>query len=208
MPQVINHLNPKLMKISVKTLAIITCCLLLSNLSQAQLKISTSSIGNDLRKVISEYPSRFRNLIGDIIAETPQSTDYRCIIKLDGAEESFFTKYSSKNEVYSWEAVMLTTESFEKAKQKFRSLFNQLNNLTVNLPDAGNIKLTGKYESPETEKKFTSVLFSLNPNEGRYAKMKVGILMEFQSPMEWKVIIQVYDQEREDDEQGIKVESR
>src|SRR5689334_6367243 len=193
------------MKNSVKTLAIITCCLWLSNISSAQLKLSTSSIGNDLKKVISDYPSRFRNLMGDIITENPQSTDYRCNIKIDGAEESFFTKYSAKKDVCSWEAVMLTTESFDKAKQKFRSLFNQLNNLSVNIPDAGNIHLKGKYESPATEKKFTSIVLNINPENGSYAKLKVGILMEFQAPMEWKVKIQLYDQEREDNEQGNRV---
>jgi len=195
------------MKISVKSLAIITCCLSLSILSNAQLKIS-SGIGNDIKKVISDYPSRFKNLMGEVISENPQSTDYRCNIKIEGAEETFITRYSSKKDIYSWEALMLTTESFDKAKQKFRSLFNQLNNLTVSVPNAGNIHLKGKYESPETEKKFTSIVFDVSPDVAGYSRLRIGVLMEFQSPMEWKVKIQVYDQEREDNEQGVKAESK
>lgn len=190
------------MKNSVKPLVLLTFISLFSITASAQLKLSLANgIANDVKKVIEDYPNRFINLMGEIITQHPQSTDYQCNFKVNGAEEAFVTRYSSKKEVCSWEALMLTTESFDKAKQKFKSLYTQLHNLSVKL---GTItyKLKGDYQSPAEEKKFTTVLFSLEPNAETAKKLKIEISMQYIEPMEWKVKIAVYDRDREDDERG------
>ncbi|MBK6381954.1 MAG: hypothetical protein IPF69_00560 [Chitinophagaceae bacterium] len=56
-------------------------------------------------------------------------------------------------------ALMLTTENFDKAKQKFKALYNQLNNLSGG-NEKKNFRLKGKYEVPAAEKKSLPVLFS------------------------------------------------
>lgn len=195
------------MKKTVKALAFLTITTLLFSQSHAQLKLpSLNGIGNDVKKVIEDYPNRFVHLMGEMVAEHTQSTDYQCNFNVNGAEESIITRYSAKKEVCSWQAVMLTTDNFEKAKQKFKSLFNQLNNLGVNSGKAA-FRLKGIYNAPEETKKFASVLFSFDPAAAAsLKKLKVEVSLQYTEPMEWKVKVLVYDREREDEERGKVVE--
>ena len=194
------------MRKSVKTLVFITIILLLFNQSYAQLKLPLlNGITNDVKKVIEDYPNRFVHLMGEMVAEHTQSTDYQCNFNVNGAEESIITRYSAKKEMCSWQALMLTTDNFEKAKQKFKSLFGQLNTLSVNTGKAS-FRLKGIYESPEEKRKFTNVLFSFEPSSESFKKLKVEISIQYVEPMEWKVKVLVYDREREDEERGKTVE--
>lgn len=190
------------MKNSVKPLVLLTIISLFCITTSAQLKLPlANSIANDVKKVIEDYPNRFINLMGEIITQHQQSTDYQCNFKVNGAEEAFVTRYSSKKEVCSWEALMLTTESFEKARQKFKSLYNQLHNMSVKLGETS-YRLKGQYNAPEESKKFTEILFSFEPANEVSKKLRIEISMQYIEPMEWKVKILVYDREREDDERG------
>jgi hypothetical protein len=191
------------MKKSVKSLVLITISAFMINAVTAQLKLpAINGVATDVKKVIEDYPNRFINLMGEVKSENAQSTDYECNFKVNGAEEAIITRYSAKKEVCSWEAVMLTTENFEKAKQKFKSLYNQLNNLGVNLGAVKNYHLKGKYETPQESIKFTSVVFSFDPETDPVKKIKVEVVMQYYAPMEWKVKVLVYDREREDEERG------
>ncbi len=190
------------MRKSVKPLVLLTIISFLFLNSSAQLKLPLANgIAGDVKKVIEDYPNRFINLMGEVINQHPQSTDYYCNFKVNGAEEAFVTRYSAKKEVCSWEALMLTTEHFDKAKQKFKSLYNQIQNMTVMF---GGIvyKLNGVYNSPDEAKKFTSVLFSFEPTNAAATKLKIEVSMQYIEPMEWKVKLMVYDRDREDDERG------
>ena len=204
MSNVIDPLNPPCMPKTVKSLAFITIMAFLFSYSSAQLKFPVvNGIGSDLKKVIEDYPSGFSHLLGEVIIQNPQSTDYQCNFKVKDAEETTITRYTAKKEaVYSWNAVMLTTENFEKAKQKFRSLYNQINNLVIN---PGGMHLKGTYESPVEEKKFASVLFSLQPPAGTMKKLKIEISLVYEL-MEWKIKLLVYDRQKEDNERGKTVE--
>ena len=187
----------------VKTLGLFTILLLIQHSSIAQLRHSKSSgdISTDLKKVILDLPHQFKNIIGEAIVENPQSTDYRCNLEIEGAEECFITKYSSNDKaIYSWQALMLTTENFNEAKRKFKSLFDQFNNMAI-----VSSQLKGIYEAPIEEKSFTSVIFSISPSDVSSEKLKVEIVMESEM-MEWKVRVLVYNREREDDEKGGIVE--
>lgn len=192
---------------SVKTLTLLTILSLLFHSSDAQLRLPlVSGVGSDVKKVIEDYPNRFINLMGEVKMENTQSTAYQCNFNVAGAEEATVTRYSAKKEVCSWEALMLTTENFEKAKQKFKALYNQLNNLSVDLAGAKNFHLKGKYEAPVEEKKFASVLFSFDPPHESVKKLRIEITLQAYEPMEWKVSVLVYDKEREDEERGKTVE--
>jgi hypothetical protein len=189
------------MKKSVKTLVFITIISLFPLSSIAQLKLPFTGIGPDVRKVIEDYPNHFNNLLGELIAQHPQSTDYECNFKIEGAIDISITQYSSaKNNVCSWQALMLSSESFEKSKQKFKGLYNQLNNLNTK---AGHLK--GNYTAPVEEKRFAGVIFSFNPTDETTKKLKVELSLQYEE-MEWKVRVLVYDRDREDDEKGKTVE--
>jgi hypothetical protein len=202
-----NPLNPKLMKSAVKPLVLFTIFSLCSSLTHAQLKKLTppSAFALDIKKVIEDYPNRFANLVGDLVVENNQSVQYKCNFAVAGAEEASVTRYSStQKNISSWEALMLSTESFEEAKKKFRSLFTQLNNLPVRM-DNVSFTLKGEYEVPKEEMKFTTVVFSFNPIQEAVSKLKVEVAMQYELT-EWKVKVMVYDREREDEERGPKEE--
>jgi hypothetical protein len=189
------------MKNNVKLLALITLFSSLSGL--AQFKISApNGFANDLKKIITSFPDHFSDYRGELIITDHQSTDYTCNLKVTTAEETKITTYSGKKQIWSWQAIMLSTESFDKAKQKFHFLFNQLNNLSIN----GDFRLSGKYEAPEEEKSFTSVIFEPIAAKEGWEKIRVELLMEFFSPMEWKIKVTVFDRDREDFEEGEKRE--
>ena len=194
------------MRKPVKSLVLLTIISFLFLNSDAQLKLPMANcIAGDVKKVVEDYPNRFINLMGEVLNQHPQSTDYYCNFKVNGAEETFVTRYSAKKEVCSWEALMLTTEHFDKAKQKFKSLYNQLQNMLVKFGGVA-YKLKGEYESPDESKKFTSVLFSFEPMNEAAVKLKIEISMQFIEPMEWKVRLMVYDRDREDNERGQTIE--
>jgi hypothetical protein len=197
-----NPLNPNRLKKLVKPLVLITIAAFISATSYSQLKLPVvNGIAPDIKKVIEDYPNQFTNITGEIITENNQSTDYQCLQKVTGAEENFITRHSAKKETASFQAIMLTTESFSKAKQKFKSLYSQLNNITVTLNNTA-YKLKGDYTTPAEEAKFTSVLFSAEPEQEDIKKLKTELILQFYPPMEWKVKILVYDKEREDNERG------
>ncbi|MDP4263704.1 MAG: hypothetical protein Q8941_14350 [Bacteroidota bacterium] len=191
------------MKPPVKTLAFLTIFLLYFSFTNAQFNFGSSgTIATDVKKVIDNYPNHFQNILGDPIIQNPQSTDYQCNFKVTGAEECTITRYSGKkNTISSWQAVMLTTENFDEAKRKFRSLYNQLNNLS-----AESMHLKGEYESPAEEKRFTSVLFSFDPPGGTVKNLKIELVIEAEI-MSWKVKVLIYDRNRDDDEKGEEKEN-
>lgn len=186
------------MKKSVKSLVLITISAFIFQTTSAQLKLPViNGVTNDVKKVIEDHPNHFANIKGEMISQTIQTTDYACTFEANGAEETTITQYSAKKEMYSWQARMLTTESFDKAKQKFKSIFNQLNNLSIKTTD-GTYKFKGDYVQPDDKKKFTTATLSAGP-EG---KLKIEVSLDAYEPMQWKVKIIIYDREREDDEKG------
>jgi hypothetical protein len=186
------------MKPPVKSLVLLTIFFLSATISNAQLTIHPKgSIASDVKKVIDDYPNHFTNILGELILENPQSTDYQCNFIVAGAEECTITRYSSKKPVFSWQALMLTTDDFNKAKAKFRSLYADLNNLS-----SGTMHLKGSYEAPAEEKKFTSVLFSFDHAGESLEKLKIELTIEAEG-MDWKVKVLVYDRDRDDDEKSV-----
>src|SRR5688572_17318119 len=120
------------MRFSVKTLGLFTILILLQYSSEAQFKLNSGGNNGfvaDFKKIIQDHPNHYKNTIGELIVQNPQSADYRCNFKIEGAEECYITKYSSDNEeICSWQALLLTTENFNEAKRKFRSVYDQFNN--------------------------------------------------------------------------------
>lgn len=195
------------MKKTVKFLLLLFVTSTFADLSIAQFRLpGANALAADLRKVIREYPHQFTNLRGDVIEENPQSTSYDCTFKVSGAETSSIIRYSANNrKVYSWEALMLTTDEFEKAKQKFQALYRQFNQLGVKMDYGETFYLGGKYVQPVEEKKFNIITLQFeNPDRNTY-KMRLEISMQYEM-LEWKVRVLIYEHQRDDDGQGDIVE--
>ena len=108
------------MKPPVKTLAFLTIFFFSFNVANAQLKPGpANTISADIARVIDDYPNHFQNILGELIIQNPQSTDYQCNFKVAGAEECIITTYPGKKKaISSWQAIMLTTENFRSEERR------------------------------------------------------------------------------------------
>ena len=93
------------MKKSVKVLLLFTIALLMSEHVPAQSKlIAANNLMSDVKKIIDDFPNCFANITGEIIIKNPQSTEFECSIRVDGAEKTTVTVYASKtNSSCSWQ---------------------------------------------------------------------------------------------------------
>jgi hypothetical protein len=159
---------------------------------------------NDLRtslsKVITDYVDGFASLKGDTISVSPQSIEFTSKLNFQGGEENTITQYKSKNQIYSWQAVLLTSEDFDQASKKYKWLCNQLKVMTVKVQEYS-FTMSGDYEAPDDLKKFVTSIFKLTPNASNMPRLKIEATMQFEFP-EWKVHLRVYEREREDNERG------
>jgi hypothetical protein len=181
---------------------ILTALLFMHLAVTAQLKIPIPSlIRSEVQKIIEDYPSGFSDSRTHIIAENPQTIEYATRWKPSGAEEASVVKYSSgRRAIYTWQATMLSTESFEEAVKKYKALCSQIKGMNVKYV-VDMYTLEGKYAAPDETKKFTVSTFSVADAPQQLKKLKVEVAMQYEFP-EWKVKLLVYDKEREDDERG------
>jgi hypothetical protein len=168
--------------------------------SQLHLPATNNHLRNDIAKVLQDYPNKFKNLAGDTLLQNPQVISFTSTIQADGAEECSVEKYSAgKKDVYSWQALMLTSEDFEEAIKKYKKIYTQLNNVPLKIDKDKSFRFSAEYEPPAEERKFNSILFAAAEPEMK--KLKLELNMRFEFP-EWKIRILVYEREREDDERG------
>lgn len=182
---------------------LLALCIFFATTTQAQLRlpVTNNDLRNNLQKVIADFPRELNTIKGDIIVENPQTVEYATLLKFEGAESNTITRYVSARPVYSWQALLLHTEDFEEASKKYKWLFNQLRSMTLKMDDGYSFTLNGEYDKPEESRKFCASLLQLTPAASRLPKLKVEAGMQFEFP-EWKVILTVYQREREDDERG------
>ncbi len=167
----------------------------------AQIIPVKNSFQADLAKVISDYPNRFSHLAGEQLADNPQTIEYSCRAIVKDAVNCKMIKYSSASkEIYSWEAVMMVTDDFEEASKKFRSLYNAIQHLSVDINGVKAI-FKGEYRQPAEAMKFTSVVFDAPDKYPELKKLKVELLLQAEL-LDWKIKVLVYEKEKEDDERG------
>ncbi len=103
------------------------------NLSaQAQLKfpVTNNDLRNNLSRVLTDYVQGFSSLKGDTISTNPQSIEYSTKIQFAGAQQNSIYQFGNVQPIYSWQAVLMTTEDFEEAAKKYKWLYNQLKMMT------------------------------------------------------------------------------
>lgn len=192
-------INPLLMK--PLKIILIVCIFLKAFAAQGQvIKLPLNNgFRGDIQKVVDDYPHRFEKIKGAVLHKNPQSTEYISLLLPAGAEESLVVEYSATDKaIYSWQALMLTTESFEEASKKYKWLYHQLKGLNVTYV-ADQYTLRGNYDSPNEERKF--FVSTLAPAAPPLAlkKLQVDVSMNFEFP-EWKVQLLIYEKEKEDEE--------
>ena len=170
--------------------------------SSAQFRLPVNnSIRNDFQKIVVEYTHNFANICGQVINQNPQTVEYASEIKLGGAQQCVVTKYSSGSKpIYTWQALMFTSEDFETASKKYKWLFSQLKGTNVHYVK-DQYTLQGQFEPADESRKFTTSVLVVNAPPTPLEKLKVEVALLFEFP-EWKVNLTVFEKEREDNEQG------
>jgi len=169
--------------------------------AQIRFPVTNNDLRNNLQKVIADFPNGLNDIKGNVTSRNPQTIEYTTLLKFDGAEENTITQYISAKPIYSWQALLLTTEDFEEATKKYKWLCNQLKVMTVKMGDGYTFSLNGNYEAPTESKDFNTSTFKLTPAATYLPKLKIEVGMQFYFP-EWKVNLTVYQKEREDNERG------
>ena len=160
-----------------------------------------NALQTDLAKVLSDYPNGFKNIIGEQIIENPQSIEFECLLSVKDAIKCKLVKYSSNvKKIYSWEAEMTKTDDFEAAAKKFRTIYNSLQHLSVNI-NGSTVVFKGDYIKPSEAIKFTTIVLDPGEKTPELKKLKIALTLEAEM-LEWVIKIQVYEREREDKDRG------
>jgi len=178
--------------------------LFISTLS-AQVIPVKNVLQTDIAKVISDYPYGFKNISGEQILQNPQAIEFDCKVSVKDAVKCRVIKYNSNTkDIYSWEAEMLKTDDFEEASKKFKTFYNSLQHLSVNI-DGVNVVFKGDYIKPTESIKFTTIVFNANDETPELSKLKIALLLETEM-LEWVIRIQVYEKERDDKDRGREID--
>jgi len=159
-----------------------------------------NSLQSDIAKVISDYPNGFKNISGDQIIENPQTTEFESRVEIKDAKCKVIKYSSTTKEIFSWEAEMLKTDDFEEASKKFRSVYNSLQHLSVNI-NGVNVVFKGDYIKPSEEIKFTTIVFNASDKNDELNNLKISLVLETEM-LDWVIKIQVYEKERDDKDRG------
>lgn len=142
-----------------------------------------------LEKVIQDYPNHFYNIKGDLISQALQTSRYRSTVQLPGAQSSVIT-VSAGSQGYDWSCVVLETKSFSEARDRFAVVYGQLSNSIITASGQKTYILSGQYEAPDEDKKYSCIVFSLLPAVGDMKKLKVELKLR-QEPNGWKIELSV-----------------
>jgi hypothetical protein len=148
-----------------------------------------------LEKVIQDYPNHFHNIKGELIGQALQASRYKSTLQLPGAESSTVTLVTAAGtEGYDWNCTVLETTDFAAAKARFAEIYGQLSNSIISTVDQKTFILSGQYEVPAEDKKYTEVLFTLLPGVGQMKRLRVELAMH-EEERGWVVALSVSDQD-------------
>jgi hypothetical protein len=150
-----------------------------------------------LERVIQDYPNRFNNIKGAVLLEDGKATNYESSIKIPGSLSCMVTLFNGQRQTVSWKAELLDSGNFSEARDKYKEFYNQIKNTIIKIQGEKPYILNGQYESPDLNKRFHSIIFSLLPSSGSLQKVKVELSLYYQASF-WKIQIAIYDFEEMD----------
>jgi hypothetical protein len=146
-----------------------------------------------LEKVIKDFPNRFHNIRGEVLVQHPTTTEYKSTIQVPGSSSCVVTKYSLPDtDSYSWNCHVFASREFTQAKNKFREIYDQIENTIIKVEGEKPFIVSGQYRTPYEQRKLTNIAFELLPASGDMKSMKIDLSIE-QVQTEWKVTLNVYD---------------
>ncbi|HEX7457278.1 MAG TPA: hypothetical protein VF301_02495, partial [Ginsengibacter sp.] len=146
------------------------------------LKVS-NTIKPDIEKVARDYYDHFYNIKGEKISETESTIEYQSKIIPLGSSESTITEIKGLHNVYSWQAIMLNTDDYDKAVEKYKQIYRQLNGANFIMHDKA-WKFEGLYDTPDDDRSFASSILEPDVNEKVLQRLKIEIALNYNMP-EW-----------------------
>lgn len=184
---------PKILSMRNATITIAT--MLLSGALSAQ-GVFSNKTQSVLERVIQDYPNHFHNIRGELISQAHQMAEYRSTLQLPGSPSCMVVLSGSTGAVasegYSWTCTVLEAESFDKVRERFHLVYDELSNSIITLGTQKTFILSGQYEDPVMDKKSTRVVFSLLPGVGDMRKLRVELLFR-QEDKGYKILLSVTD---------------
>jgi len=182
---------------------LITLILIISTLNVfPQNKIPLLKVSNtikpDIEKVASDYYNHFDNVKGEQINETQNTIEYESKILPKGALKSSITQIKGLYNVYSWQAVMLNTDNFEQAVEKYKQIYHQLNDASFIMQDKKAWKFRGHYDTPDNTRAFASSILAPDVDDKALQRLKIEVALNYNMP-EWSVKVLVYEKENDAD---------
>jgi hypothetical protein len=164
--------------------------------------VFSNKVNTALEKVLKDYPNRFHNIKGEVIVQNPQTTEYRSIVQVPGSASCIVTKNNqAKTDTYAWTCTAFKTADFYLAKNKFKEIFDDVENTIIKIDGEKPFILSGQYASPAEDNKSTAINFDLLPATGEIKKIKVELVL-LKEPKEWKIALQVCDNDLKDEGRG------
>jgi hypothetical protein len=158
----------------------------------------TTSVRPDIEKVVNDYYGHFFNLKGEIIDETAHTIEYKSKLLPQGALESTITQIKNQKNIYSWQAIMLSTDEFEKAVEKYKEFYRQLNGSSMAVYGGRQYKLKGDFDTPDETRSFASSILEPDVKEKPLRRLKVEVALNYIFP-EWTVKLLVYEKDADED---------
>jgi hypothetical protein len=153
-----------------------------------------------LERVIQDYPNQFKNIKGDLLTSNQREVEYKSVVTIPGSESSVVTQYTGADKhIVSWQAILYSSTDFDKAENKFKSLFGEIKNTIVRLEGERPVILNGKYETPEEGRNTTTVAFDILPSTGPTRQLKVDLALQ-KLNRRWVVVLSVYDKDRKEEQ--------
>jgi hypothetical protein len=164
--------------------------------------VFSNKVNTALEKVLKDFPNRFHNIKGEILLQGSQTTEYRSTVQVPGAASCVVVRNTqNKNDAYAWTCTAFKTGDFYQAKNKFKEIFDEVENTIIKIDGEKPFIVSGQYASPAEDNKSTAINFDLLPAVGEIKKIKVALVL-LKETREWKISLQVCDNDLKDDGKG------
>lgn len=165
---------------------------LLISLDAGAQSVFTNSTNAALKMVIEDYPNHFSNIKGDRISTYEPAINYRSKVIIPGAVNCMLTEYKT-SETFKWNCELFSSADFQKAKARFSDLYSEIHNTIIRLDGQKPVILNGQFETPEKDRKQTTIYFHFLPGTGSIQKLHVEMQLRSEEGV-YKIILQVYEE--------------
>ena len=183
----------------MRTLLLTIVFLIYVSVLQAQDDVFSNKTNIALEKVIKDFPNRFHNIKGDVLVQQTQTIEYKSTVQVPGATACVVTKHTGpSNDIYTWSCSAFTSKDFNLAKNKFKEIYDQIENTIIKVDGQKPFIVSGQYRTPYEQRKLTSVVFELLPAVGEMKNLKIELTLQYIT--DWKISLTVYDSDQKETE--------